>query len=219
MSGLDGLNPLFGDKLRALIAASHGRITITSGKRSNAQQAVLYKQKPGLAAPPGKSNHEYGLAADLGGDLAFAHKMAASFGLFFPMGHEPWHIEAIGINRHTVDPNSGPMEDSYTTDPQTGMKPTEPDRHNLGVQLMSAFGSLHGPDSSALEEPGAGVLGESVDQVLGLPGSSGMDEVTGAPNASADPGAYNDVSPEDTRDTLTPEQEQVVRSTGGGVKK
>lgn len=51
------------------------------------------------AAPPGKSNHNRGQAADLtyGSDAAreWVHANAAKFGLSFPMGHEPWHVEPV----------------------------------------------------------------------------------------------------------------------------
>lgn len=58
---------------------------------------------PGVAGSPG-SQHNHGNAADLGwkgGKFASAppnvvkwiHDNAAGFGLRFPMGHEPWHIE------------------------------------------------------------------------------------------------------------------------------
>ena len=51
------------------------------------------------AAPPGKSNHNRGQAADLryGSDAArdWIHANADKFGLSFPMGHEPWHIEPV----------------------------------------------------------------------------------------------------------------------------
>lgn len=60
-------------------------------------------------APPGASNHQHGVAADLidaksGKRLdahearaarAWAHANAAKYGLHFRMGHEPWHIEPI----------------------------------------------------------------------------------------------------------------------------
>ena len=50
-------------------------------------------------APPGKSQHNHGNAADLryANDAArkWAHENAARFGLHFRMGNEPWHIEPI----------------------------------------------------------------------------------------------------------------------------
>lgn len=96
--------------LSAFFAASGGRVSLGNLWRSNAEQAALYAKKPNLAAPPGKSNHEFGLAADLeySDDAArrWAHENAARFGLHFPMDYEPWHIELIGINRHNMgNPN------------------------------------------------------------------------------------------------------------------
>lgn len=101
MASMEGLAPDFQARLSALVAASGGRITLTSGRRSRAEQAALYKKKPKLAAPPGKSNHEHGEAADLAfkNDAArkWAHANAAKFGLKFPMKHEPWHIERVDL--------------------------------------------------------------------------------------------------------------------------
>jgi len=99
VAGAQGLAGEFRTKLEALIAAIPG-ISITSGFRTNAEQARLYAEKPHLAAPPGRSNHEFGLAADLRFATpearAEAHRRAGEFGMRFPMGHEPWHIEPVG---------------------------------------------------------------------------------------------------------------------------
>lgn len=102
--GLQGLNADFAAKLQAFMEAVGG-LSITSGKRTFDQQARLYAEKPHLAAPPGRSNHEFGLAADLAFATpearARAHAMAADYGLTFPMkdrarNPEPWHVEPIG---------------------------------------------------------------------------------------------------------------------------
>lgn len=94
-----GLDPKFASRLRCLFAIVPG-LSIVSGFRSRAEQAALYEEKPDLAAPPGHSMHELGLAADLGflSDTArdFAHSSAGSCGLVFPVSSEPWHIEPIG---------------------------------------------------------------------------------------------------------------------------
>jgi hypothetical protein len=47
------------------------------------------------AAPPGRSMHEIGLAADLTGDTAWVVRNAARFGLkhFADVNNEPWHVQ------------------------------------------------------------------------------------------------------------------------------
>jgi secretion/DNA translocation related TadE-like protein len=95
-----GLEPAFASRLRCLFAIVPG-LSIVSGFRTHAEQAALYEEKPDLAAPPGHSMHELGLAADLGFPSEFArdlaHASAGSCGLEFPVSYEPWHIEPIGV--------------------------------------------------------------------------------------------------------------------------
>lgn len=92
-----GLNQQFLGWLNAWSRAIRTRISVTSGYRTHAQQAALYRQKPGLAAPPGRSNHEYGLAADIIPQLGGTSRgnQARQFAMHFPMSYEPWHIEPI----------------------------------------------------------------------------------------------------------------------------
>lgn len=101
MASFEGLAPDFQARLNAFMAASGGRISLTSGFRTTAQQARLYKQKPKLAAKPGRSNHEKGEAGDIAFKdaraKAWAHANAKRFGLHFPMSHEPWHIERVDL--------------------------------------------------------------------------------------------------------------------------
>jgi hypothetical protein len=108
-SGFQDFTPQFGGSLQQFLAASPG-ISVGSGYRSPEHQAELYQaavQKygsPGAArhwvAPPGKSRHNMRLAADLqfkdDAARAWAHANAAKYGLTFPMGHEPWHVELLG---------------------------------------------------------------------------------------------------------------------------
>lgn len=113
-----GFDPLFESKLMAMVAASGGRLKIVSGFRSTQRQQQLWDaalKKYGSAkaarkwvAPPGKSNHEKGQAADLSGDLSWAHKNAARFGLHFPMAHEKWHVEPIGLRGAKVGHTPAP---------------------------------------------------------------------------------------------------------------
>lgn len=89
-------------------------LQIMSGARSVEHQERLFKnavKKYGSeaaarkwVAPPGRSNHNHGNAVDLGWKdgafknapkevVAWVHKNAERYGLKFPLGHEPWHIE------------------------------------------------------------------------------------------------------------------------------
>lgn len=94
-----GLQADFSQRIQALINASGGRLTVGSGFRTRAQQQVLYdRYKAGVpgqarAAAPGHSQHEFGLAVDLQGDLEWAHAHAAEYGIYFPMEDEPWHAQ------------------------------------------------------------------------------------------------------------------------------
>lgn len=102
-----GLDPDFARRLRALFAAAGGG-TITSGYRSVQEQAVLwekYGRNRRRVAPPGRSMHNFGLAADIAAPRAVMdriHRLAPQFGLHFPMSWEPWHIEPVGARRRTA---------------------------------------------------------------------------------------------------------------------
>ncbi|WP_275789115.1 D-alanyl-D-alanine carboxypeptidase family protein [Pararhizobium gei] len=121
-SHVDGLASSFESKLEKMIESLpenlKGQITINSGFRSVERQQQLWQQaleKYGSVAearkwvaPPGNSQHNKGNAADLGWGSTdareWAHKNAGQFGLSFPMGHEPWHVE-------DADARSGVMAD------------------------------------------------------------------------------------------------------------
>ena len=103
-----GLQPALRLAVDRLIAASNGRVYIESGIRSTARQTELWNEAlakygdPEIAdnwvARPGTSNHETGLAVDLGGDLGLAVRLVDDLGLplWRPMSWEPWHFELTG---------------------------------------------------------------------------------------------------------------------------
>jgi hypothetical protein len=101
---LDGLNPSLLDNFKAM-AEDYGektgnKITVNSGYRSTAQQSALYKKDPSLAAKPGRSLHEFGLALDINSkDLNELDSLGLmrKYGFTRPVGGEPWHTEAAGI--------------------------------------------------------------------------------------------------------------------------
>lgn len=110
-SHIDGMADAFASKLTKLLASMpddlKGSVTINSGYRSVERQAELWADalrkygSPEAArkwvAPPGRSQHNKGNAADLGfaNDRAqqWVHQNAEQFGLRFRMSHEDWHIE------------------------------------------------------------------------------------------------------------------------------
>lgn len=100
-----GLQSYFLDRLKRLNAAMPGgmSIKVISGFRTWQQQAALHRAKPRLAARPGRSKHQKGLAADLTYSSPqtrkWVHRNAARYGLRFPMSYENWHIEPAGVTR------------------------------------------------------------------------------------------------------------------------
>jgi secretion/DNA translocation related TadE-like protein len=95
-AGRQGLQPWFVARLTCLFERVPG-IRVVSGFRTRAEQARLHAERPELAAPPGSSMHERGLAADLafpsGSGRRAAHSLATGCGLGFPVAGEPWHVE------------------------------------------------------------------------------------------------------------------------------
>lgn len=92
-----GLNPEF---LRRFMAYADrvGPLRIVSGFRSRARQAQLYAAylagRGNLAARPGSSKHEVGLAIDHAPVANASMKaIARQFRLHYPVRGEPWHVE------------------------------------------------------------------------------------------------------------------------------
>lgn len=86
-------------------------LCVTGGYRSYQRQVELYREKPGLAAVPGTSEHGWGNAVDLCGGVQDSHSAAhhwmqvhaRDFGWFHPAWAEPsgskpepWHWEFSG---------------------------------------------------------------------------------------------------------------------------
>jgi hypothetical protein len=102
------LQPAMERAVDRLIEASSGHVYLVSSTRSTARQTELWNAAlekygdPEIAdnwvARPGTSNHEAGLAVDLGGDLGLAVRLVNELGLplWRPMSWEPWHFELTG---------------------------------------------------------------------------------------------------------------------------
>lgn len=117
---LTGLRGAFAESLANLIENAppdvRRSLGIVSAYRSPERQSELFSAavaKYGSeaaarkwVAPPGRSKHNHGDAVDLGfgpkgtpeyqAAVKYAHENAQKYGLNFPMGHEPWHVEPIG---------------------------------------------------------------------------------------------------------------------------
>lgn len=120
-----GMNPEFARALGRFLSAAPDRgVSIYSGYRSPEHQARLFKNavaKHGSisaartwVAPPGKSQHNHGGAADLryANDAIrkWAHENAAQYGLNFRMSHEPWHVELLNAaHNQTARPPMNPV--------------------------------------------------------------------------------------------------------------
>lgn len=112
---LRNVDVAFAASLQKLIQEFPG-LRVTSGFRTFEEQARLYAQKgPGLAAPPGYSQHEKGRAADLSyngsGNIPDAiHRRAAELDIAFPLAHrarnpERWHAEPAGARGLAANDN------------------------------------------------------------------------------------------------------------------
>ncbi|WP_245492234.1 D-alanyl-D-alanine carboxypeptidase family protein [Mesorhizobium sp. M4A.F.Ca.ET.020.02.1.1] len=120
-ASVDNLDDSFATNLAAMMQDAPPEIRkglgIYSGYRSPQRQAELFgaavKKYGSVAAarrwvaPPGHSQHNAGHAVDLsyGGQslsrapqevIDWVHENAGKYGLYFPMKHEPWHIEPMG---------------------------------------------------------------------------------------------------------------------------
>jgi hypothetical protein len=94
------------DRMAAAARADAVNLIITSGYRSDAEQAELYKRHPDpkWVAPPGKSLHRLGTELDLGPRDAYAWlaRNAERFHFVKRYAWEPWHYG------YTLNPRSTP---------------------------------------------------------------------------------------------------------------
>jgi hypothetical protein len=131
----DKLDNRMKQRLLQLFSASGGKLWLGNGWRSESEQRTMflsrYKPDPSgeiswngqrwkhvsgpAAAPPGRSMHEIGMAADLVGDMGWLQANASRFGLktFANVNNEPWHVQLSELpNSRAEFEKSGGSTDS-----------------------------------------------------------------------------------------------------------
>ena len=99
------------DRMEAAARADGMRLIVTSGYRSDAEQAELYKRHPDpkWVAPPGKSLHRWGTELDLGPPSAYGWlaRNAGRFHFVQRYSWEKWHYGYTLNPRSTPEPSRG----------------------------------------------------------------------------------------------------------------
>ena len=97
------------DRMEAAARADGVHLIVTSGYRSDAEQAELYARHPDpkWVAPPGKSLHRFGTELDLGPPAAYGWlaRNARRFHFIQRYEWEPWHY-GYGLNPRSAPPRA-----------------------------------------------------------------------------------------------------------------
>lgn len=102
---VSGLNPAMGANLKNMadeyFQATGKKLQINSGFRSPEAQEKLFKSMPkGMAAKPGSSLHNYGLAVDVQSTQANELQnlgLLQKYGFVRPIPNEKWHMQPAGV--------------------------------------------------------------------------------------------------------------------------
>lgn len=101
LQGDNDINEIFAGRIAALAEDRNEDVYITSGFRSVQEQQKIWDETPverrgKYVAAPGRSRHQYGLAADIKGFILYlSNKDLEPYGIYKPMSYERWHIEPI----------------------------------------------------------------------------------------------------------------------------
>lgn len=149
------------------------------------------------AAPAGKSNHGRGVAGDIhylnDEAQAWAHDNAHKYGLEFPMGHEPWHVEPLGLRSGGyVSIEEYDFQESYTIGPYGSANPADLVGKGIegSVDMLNTLmtGALPPADSSSLASDALGGVSVSAasDQALSGPGEQPVPDLLAATEEETD---------------------------------
>jgi hypothetical protein len=188
-SSFSNLHPTLQDRLTQMFM-DNPNVGFGGGYRSEAAQEALFlsrytesEQKTDIywngkywkkvsghdVAPPGKSMHEIGLAADLVGDLDWVVQNAHKYGLkhFADVNNEPHHVQLAEL------PNARSEYEKQGSVLGTGSQPSGVGSQPSGVggsttsPVSEDGGSYAGSGASPGSSPGTSPLGTSVSGVLG----------------------------------------------------
>lgn len=178
-SSFKKMHPTMQQRITKMVIASGGRVGFGGGYRSTESQTQMFTSRYSVvtdqeaikrkdydyhwngkywkhtsgapAAPPGRSMHEIGLAADMTGDMDWIVANASKFGLkhFKSVNNEPWHVQPSELpdSRTKYEKlgapwgGGGPAYDAGTEGAQYGLADAPSGGHDggSGVQL---YGSM-----------------------------------------------------------------------------
>jgi hypothetical protein len=207
--GFKKLNPRFADRLQAMMN-ENPNVGINIGWRSYSEQREMFVDRhnpkpkktksddifwdgrywelaPGMdpAAPPGRSMHEIGLAADLIGDLAWVQENAGRFGLktFAKVNGEPWHVQPAELpnSRESYEKAGSP----WGTDRSAAPLDVSTDQTNGALSTSSIlFGTSGMSIAETLEQAKMNTISAVLSGGLSPRGVSGSGRVAGKSGTS-----------------------------------
>lgn len=166
-----GMQPSFSGALEQMFANAppeiQAELRVSSGYRSPERQAQLWAEalkkygSPEAArkwvAPPGNSQHNHGNAADLryASDAArqWAHDNAARYGLAFPLGNEPWHVELAGARGGQAPQGQPPQANALAMAPQAPHGAPQGPQNALAQQPAPPQWQGGNVDPAAFQQP------------------------------------------------------------------
>ena len=163
-------------RIRELIEASDGKVGLGVGFRSEADQRAMFlsryvvdphgpvqfdgkrwrkaRESDATAAPPGRSMHEIGLAADLAGDHAWVVANSSRFALkhFAWVNDEPWHVQPFELpnSRRQYERDGAPWKEETVVVPAV----RDPDAHTqaLDAPNLEVVPGMRGPVVGQLQD-------------------------------------------------------------------
>lgn len=141
--GLSQLNPDVKGRVANMMEANPN-LKVVSGYRTNQQQRRMWESGNPFMAPPGKSHHGRGAAADLGpsSQYGWIKKNAKRFGLDHAAGMgEPWHVQLSGTMFGIGDISSSERDEWLARSTQSQSQAEMQHLQNQFTQAMAGGGA------------------------------------------------------------------------------